>query len=200
MSGKRKIISLKVKQAVTIRLILIFVFASLIGALLTKNSSYAASCFDSIQYKTSIAKSNAFEFLQLSISSCIKLFLCFAISSISAMTFFCSPTIHGITVFYGVLCGIRIGVLVNCGFLSSHFAPAAIWIALALVIAILLCLGNVYFLNIHKQFLFSRKPHYAKGKIYVSPLIKNWASNSIIMAITYFLIWTLGSMLIYITL
>ena len=200
MSGEQKTFFLKEKQVVTIRLFLIFMSAVAIGALITQNVSDFASYFDNSQYKMILSQRNAVEFLQFSASSCIKYSLFFAILSISSLTFFSSLAIHFTTTACGASCGIRIGILINCGMHSTHFVPTAIWIGLVFALAVLLCLWSVCFLNINKQFLNSRKQRLIKGKIYISPLIKGWALHSIVMAITYFLTWTLSSTLIYITL
>jgi hypothetical protein len=177
------------KRILSLRFFLIFIIAGSFGLILLKNTS------DSIVNQTELRaffkslRENEYEFLNTSITSSLTYILIIALASISALTFFCPMMLHCLSALCGIICGIRVGILLSLmDFEFGLFAFTMVHIAFIVVFATILSVWSAYFLNVNKSFINEERHSKKSVILFISPTFRSWLLHSLTLTISFSII------------
>lgn len=161
-----------------LRFMLLFLFAATICAIFANNAPSAGLYFDKTIVGISYIKQVGFWRFALDYSAV------FAITSISALTFFCPLALYALSAVCGISFGLCIGIIFKV-LTDYSFLVIAFYMVLPIIIfAVPLSFWSACFLNVNKQCIFATRSSKASGKVFISPIIKKWWRLSLSMLAT----------------
>jgi len=155
--------------AIAFRFLLLFAFACAIGILSVQHIGIENHSDTFSKYLASFSSGGFWGFIQNCLSTAKFNLLLLLISALSVLTFFCSATLHILSVLFGGIYGICIGIIV----FSFPTALLAVYIYLieTVAFAVFFSLAAESFLNLNRSILNDPKNNTTK-KQHVSPLFR----------------------------
>jgi hypothetical protein len=180
--------------AIAVRFLLLFALTCLISILSVKYTEFEQNFDVFSNYLESFNCDGFFEFINNYISTSKFSFLILIISSLSALTFFCSATLHIISVFSGLTYGMCIGI----GIYSSYATPLTVFVYLFYIVSfsVIFAIAASSFLNLNRYILLNQR-NTPTPKPYISPIFTTLLSKTARIFLIYALLHMLFSIAMF---